>query len=93
MDGERVWSRMDNLPPAPGDPAATSAAEYIFPMSNGSIGVITDEAWGMGFLELAAPNGKQCPSGWAQTTVSFVDHKVQKYVVWEHISESKTIIL
>ena len=64
MDGERVWSRMDNLPPGdPNDPVATSAAEYIFPMSNGSIGVITDEAWGMGFLELAPPNGKQCPSG------------------------------
>ena len=29
-------------------------------MDGGKIGVITDEAGGMGFLVLNAPNGKQC---------------------------------
>jgi hypothetical protein len=48
---------MDTYPRAEG-PSAT-AAEYIFPLQNGGIGVITDEAFGMGFLELSAPNGQK----------------------------------
>lgn len=60
LNGSRVWSRMDTFPGAEGP--SSSAAEYIFPLQSGGIGVITDEAFGMGFLELAAPTGhkQQC---------------------------------
>ena len=40
-----------------GPSASSSAAEYIFPMDKGKIGVITDEGGGMGFEVLKAPNG------------------------------------
>jgi hypothetical protein len=69
-EGQPKWARMDNhqgIDPKPADPTkpnkvSSSAAEYIFLKKDGSLGVITDETYGMGFMTIAQPNGQQCPT-------------------------------
>ena len=62
LNGDRVWSRQDNYQWSGVETlgASSSAAEYIFPMAGGKMGVITDEAGGGGFEVLKAPDGQQC---------------------------------
>ena len=74
LDGNRNWSRMDSyqkdlsLEPWVEMFAASSAAEYIFPMTGGRLGIVNDDALGMSFEVLKAPGGKQCesPVHWGQ---------------------------
>ena len=64
LDGNRKWSRMDSYQNDQSEEAMkapSSAAEYIFPMTGGRLGIVTDDAYGMGFEVLKAPDGQQCP--------------------------------
>lgn len=60
LDGNRRWSRMDSYQTPYAPKVSSLAAEYIFPMSGGRLGVVTDDAYGMGFEVIKAPDGKQC---------------------------------
>jgi hypothetical protein len=52
LNGDRVWSRMDNFETSEGGTVSSSAAEYVFPATAGEIKIITDEKMGMGILTI-----------------------------------------
>jgi len=59
MQGERVWSRMDNMDNG-STFTASSASEYVFALREGGHVSITDEAMGFGFASVAPYTNVAC---------------------------------
>ena len=63
LDGNRVWSRMDSYQGGTASSHGSvqaSAAEYLFPVSGGSLAFISDEATGFGFGVISVADGVKC---------------------------------
>ena len=51
LDGNRVWSRMDNYQFGEAE-VGSSANEYVFTLNSGGVGIINDEGFGIGIASL-----------------------------------------
>lgn len=63
LDGNRIWTRQDNYQSGTKSDHATVASskgEYIFPVSGGKLGFISDEVAGFGIGVINAPDGNVC---------------------------------
>ena len=63
LEGERVYSRMDNFQTEKKRVAA-STAEYVFVNSEGGHVLVTDEANGIGFVTIAPYTEELCETPW-----------------------------